>query len=69
VFEHIWVSNLVFTMLATHARMLTPQHPGSILVQLQACLWSLWDRCGLAFQSLLQESTQDPQDSQDSKEC
>ena len=37
VFLHIWASILVFRMLAPPTRMLTPQHPGSILVQSQAC--------------------------------
>ena len=39
VFLHIWASILVFRMLALPTRMLTPQHPGSILVQLQAWIW------------------------------
>ena len=34
----IWASILVFRMLAPSTRMLTPQHPGSILVQYHACL-------------------------------
>ena len=37
MFLHIWANILVLRMLALPTRMLTPQHPGSILVQLQAC--------------------------------